>query len=309
LARRGHSVTVVCPDPPPDWFDLGSARWEQSPFASSIALTRAEIRVATFWTTVEPAIAGAVGPVFHLCQGYEASFSFYAKDRDRIHAAYALPTRKLVVAPHLLEQLTRDGHSPLSLIGQVFEPAEFPPSPGRRFDKDVPEVLVVGPLEADVKGIRETLEAVLAVRKRGGRFGLRRISTTPPSDEERALGIASRHDLSLSPVEMARAYQAADLLIGPSHPQEGFGLPVLEALSSGLPCLLSDTPGHRFIAGEAAAYFAVGDARALAEALAGLLGNPSNRQELSRRGPFEARRFSTGAVVDRLLLEFRKSLM
>ncbi len=56
LARRGHCVSLVCPDPAPDWFILRAARWETSEFQFSKALQTAEIRVATFWSTVSSAI-------------------------------------------------------------------------------------------------------------------------------------------------------------------------------------------------------------------------------------------------------------
>ena len=107
---------------------------------------------------------------------------------------------------------------------------------------------------------------------------------------------------------MARAYREADLLLGPSHSEEGFGLPVLEALSSGLPSLLSDTPGHRHIAREAAERFREGDPISAADALQRLLRNGARRAELSRLGPTEARRFSTANVADRLEREFARAL-
>jgi glycosyltransferase involved in cell wall biosynthesis len=256
---------------------------------------------------VAPAVACARGPVFHLCQGYEAAFSFYAKDRDRIRAAYALPTRKLVVAPHLAERLQQEGFRGAVVIGQAFDAAEFPPAEGRRFDADPPEVLLVGPYEADVKGVREALEAVRIARERGTRLRLRRISVTPPAAQERVLGLADRHDVSCPPREIARAYREADILLGPSHSDEGFGLPVLEALSSGLPSLLSDTPGHRHIAREAADHFREGDAVSAADALQSLIINRARRVQLSRLGPTEAMRFSTAKVADRLEEEFARA--
>ncbi len=193
------------------------------------------------------------------------------------------------------------------MVGQAFASEEFPPPSARRFDADTPEILLVGTFEADVKGIRESLEALGAMRARGRRFRLKRISATPPAVEETALGLAEEHRVAILPREMAAAYRSADLLIGPCHPEEGFGLPVLEALASGLPVVLSDTPGHRHIARETAAYFPCGDAPALARALESLLDDPDRRRRLSGLGPAEAGRFRTSDVVDRLFEEFGRA--
>lgn len=307
LARAGVAVTLVCPSPPPDWFPIEAAAWEQSEFSRSSALPASDVRVATFWTTVAPAVFGARGPVFHLCQGYEGDLSFYAALRDGIRAAYARPTHKLAVAPHVAERLRQEGYGPVAMIGQAFESEEFPPAASRRFDAQVPAILLVGTFEADVKGIRESLEALAMARARGLKFRLRRISATPPAEEERALRLAEEHRVGLLPREMSAAYRSSDLLIGPCHPEEGFGLPVLEALSSGLPVLLSDTPGHRHIAREAAAYFPCGDAPALSRALESLLADPARRRRLSALGPAEAGRFRTADVVGRLLEEFDRA--
>ena len=114
--------------------------------------------------------------------------------------------------------------------------------------------------------------------------------------------------MRLPPVEMARTYRESDLLIGPSHPEEGFGLHVLEALSSGLPVLISDTPSHRHIARQAAEYFKWGESQDILVKLKNLLNNPSRLSELSEMGPPEAGRFSTATVTDRLVQLFNRSL-
>lgn len=307
LARRGLAVTLVSPSAPPTWFPLKGARWEESEFSRSPALVDADIRVATFWTTVGPAVKGARGPVFHLCQGYEADFTFYADRREEILAAYALPTRKLAIAPHIEQRLRAEGYSPAPFIGQAFDAEEFSVARGRRFDADCPMILLVGTFEADVKGIREALEALQAARASGMRFRLRRISTTPVSDGERAFGLADEHSVGLLPGEMVAAYRSSDLLIAPNHLEEGFDLPALEAISCGLPVLISDTPGHRFIAREAAAFFPAGDAAGLLLALRAILNDPLRRSQLSELGPREASRFSTAKVADRLLAEFENA--
>ncbi len=63
------------------------------------------------------------------------------------------------------------------------------------------------------------------------------------------------------------AYRHAAALLAPSH-DEGFGLPVAEALAHGLPVFASDIPAHREAGGPWAAYFSPGDAAALAALLA-----------------------------------------
>jgi len=75
LARRGHRVTVVSPEPAPEWFRLARARFERSAFRDSAGFAEADVRVATFYRTVPVALENARGPVFHLSQGYEGEIA------------------------------------------------------------------------------------------------------------------------------------------------------------------------------------------------------------------------------------------
>ena len=193
-------------------------------------------------------------------------------------------------------------------MGQTFDPQEFPVAKARSFVTHPPRVLLVGIFEADVKGIQEALEALAEVHGSGVEFALHRVSQLPRSEKEHNIFPAHEYFHRLLPYQIAQAYRNCDLLIGPSHPEEGFGLPVLEALSSGLPVLLSDTPGHRHIAREAAAYFPCGDVSTLASQIAALLQNSAHRAELSAKGPIETTRFSTADVADKLLGVFTKVL-
>ncbi len=65
----------------------------------------------------------------------------------------------------------------------------------------------------------------------------------------------------------------ASALVLPSR-DEGFGLPVLEALAAGTPVVCSDLPVLREVGGTHAAYAPVGDVEAFAAALAGVLADP-----------------------------------
>ena len=307
LARRGHRVTVVSPGPRPEWFDLSQAHFERSAFGDSAALARAELRVATFWTTVAPALTGAACPVFHLCQGYEGDFTFYAGSLPDIERAYRAPTIKLTVSETLARRLEERGFGPATTVGQAFDPHGFFPAPPARAPSDPPTVLVVGPYEADVKGIPIAFAGLALWRRRGGRFRLRRVSPLPAGDAEKAWGLVDEYHHLLPPDRMPFAYRASDSFIGPSRPAEGFGLPVLEALACGVPCLLSDTPGHREIAGEAAWYFVDGDPDALAESLARLRANGGG-DRARRLGPAAAARFDTARVAERLEAAFVAAL-
>lgn len=306
LARRGHHVGIVSPDGRPDWFPLARAHFERSGFRDSAELARADVRVATFWTTVAPALDGAAGPVFHMCQGYEGDFSFYAASRPAIEKAYRAPTLKLTVSGTLALRLDEKGFGPAIDVGQAFEPDGFAPGP-ERIPADPPVVLLVGAYEADVKGLPVALAGLVLWRRRGGRFRVRRVSPFPASDEEKTWGVVDEYHHRLLPERMPFAYRASDLFVAPSRPEEGFGLPALEALACGLPCLLSDTPGHREFAGEAAWYFPDGDPHALADRLPDLLSD-SSRVRARRDGPAAAARYSAARVAQRLEMVFRDAL-
>ncbi len=298
LARRGHRVTVVSPEPAPGWFPLLRAEFERSSFSKARALVTAEVRVATFWRTVPAALAGAAGPVFHLSQGYEGHFGFYRDLWPEIEAVYRLPTRKLAISKTLASVLEARGFGPVVDVGQAFDPREFAPGPARPTG-DPPIVLVVGTFEADVKGIDIALKGLELLRARGGRFRLRRVSTLPPSESERSLDLTDEFHHHLPPERMPFAYRSCDVFVGPSRSEEGFGLPVVEALASGVPTLLSDTPGHREIGGDAAWYFRDGDPESLAEALPALLTAPA-RAHARARGPAATAGYDPAGVAQRL---------
>jgi len=76
--------------------------------------------------------------------------------------------------------------------------------------------------------------------------------------------------------ELADAFRRASVFAFLSE-YEGFGLPPLEALASGIPPVLLDTPVAREVCGPAARYVPSGDVPAIAAALTELLRNPGAR--------------------------------
>jgi glycosyltransferase involved in cell wall biosynthesis len=83
--------------------------------------------------------------------------------------------------------------------------------------------------------------------------------------------------------QLANLYSGADALVMPSR-YEGFGLPVVEAMASGCPVVLSDIDAFVEIADEAARYFPVGDAGALAALLDQIHGDAELRRTSRETG-------------------------
>jgi glycosyltransferase involved in cell wall biosynthesis len=92
----------------------------------------------------------------------------------------------------------------------------------------------------------------------------------------------------VSPEQLAGWYAGASIFAFPSQ-DEGFGMPVLEAMAAGLPVVTSDRSALPEVAGDAALLVDPGDTEALRGALCELIGNVDLRLDLTRRGIERAR--------------------
>ncbi len=83
--------------------------------------------------------------------------------------------------------------------------------------------------------------------------------------------------------DLPALYQGAEMLVFPSL-YEGFGMPLLEAMASGLPVVASDTSSHREVLGEAAVFVSPRDPESLARAVKELLLDQAQRRALAASG-------------------------
>lgn len=77
---------------------------------------------------------------------------------------------------------------------------------------------------------------------------------------------------------------------------EGFGMPVAEALSLGIPTVCSDIPVLDEVAGNAALRFSKDSAQELSAALHRITEDETLRADLRRKGPEQARKFNWSAI-------------
>ena len=114
----------------------------------------------------------------------------------------------------------------------------------------------------------------------------------------RSLGIADSVHWRIDPddEELAQCYRRASVMVFPSL-YEGFGWPVLEAMSFGLPLVTSDAGSLPEVVGNPAACFDPANELGMAEAVVGLLASPEAHAAAVERGLARAKAFSETAFA------------
>jgi len=129
---------------------------------------------------------------------------------------------------------------------------------------------------------------------------LRAVEESPRRADINVLGYVSRQALD-------RLYQRAGIFAFPSL-DEGFGMPVLDAMAHGVPTLTSARSALPEVAGDAALLIDPLDTEAIANGLARLAEDASLRTELIRQGFRRAREFSWESAVQKTWNVYREIL-
>jgi len=125
-----------------------------------------------------------------------------------------------------------------------------------------------------------------------------RIGASRSRERIRVLGYVSR-------AELANWYARATIFAFPSL-DEGFGMPVLEAMASGTPVIASNRAAVPEVAGDAAWLVDAEDTEELAGAIVALTRDPERRAELSRRGLERAAKFTWAEAVEKTWQVYRE---
>lgn len=206
--------------------------------------------------------------------------------RDDLVRHYGVPVDRISVAPASVDPRL------IALLDSTPEERDGPAT-----------VLVVGNV-LPRKNVVVVGRAVAILRDRGLDVRLRLVGSVPGSGRPLAAELArllgdhlvlSGH---LSPAGLARAYRSAHVLAFPSL-YEGFGIPVLEAMTAGLPVVVSDRGALPEVTGGAGVVVPAMDPHAWADALSSVLAEDTAR-ELADLGRSRAQCFTwagSAAVV------------
>jgi glycosyltransferase involved in cell wall biosynthesis len=206
--------------------------------------------------------------------------------KDDLVARFCIEEEKVRVIPLGLDR---------SFLEEI--PAEELEATRRRYDLPGSFLLFVGAQEPR-KNLLPLLEALKIVHLHGHQISL--VLVGPPGDDSNQL-LVRAEKLGLAPwlimtgylpeEEVRRIYRLAAAFVFPSL-CEGFGLPLLEAMASGLPVAASFNSAIPEVCGDAALYFRPGSPENIAERIISLLEDNSVREDLAAKGKNRAQEFS-----------------
>jgi len=175
---------------------------------------------------------------------------------------------------------------------------------------DSPYFLLIGQ-NAPYKAHDLAMRAFAAASPRGALLGVvqRRMPGRGLDRLARELGIEDRMRwFSTLPIgDLVALIQHATALVQPSL-DEGFGMPVLEAMASGCPVIASDIAPLREVSAGAALHVPVRDVAALAAAMRRVASDGPLRAELSAKGLERARAFSWDRCARETLAVYRDAM-
>jgi glycosyltransferase involved in cell wall biosynthesis len=276
LNEMGYETLLITKNLPAD-LNLADLNLYEKPIIvkTDDDIPECDIYVGTLYSDVKMLFQRGKGKVVHLCQGYEpvdfisrikgetvtekyirkgVLFLYkyidvlkFKKKIKRIESIYALPTIKAAVSRHLVELIERRFHQKCFLIQNGIDLSVFYPNEGRVWGENGRiRILSVGPMQVGFKGIPDTLRSIKILKDRGIRLEFTRVSPHPPSEEEVVVGkVVDHYHMNLMEKEMAALYRNTDIFISSSLEGEGFGLPAMEALASGVPSILTEISSYK----------------------------------------------------------------
>jgi len=221
-----------------------------------------------------------------------------AKSRaiEEKRAAIANASRIVVPSAGTRDELVRLGGVDPARIAVIHHGARMPRPGAEHPEGGRPYLLHVGARKR-YKDFATAVRAFAALQRSGFDGALLTVTRTGFDAEERALqrelGLreGSVRTVAADDAALSTLYAHARALVVPSR-GEGFGIPILEAMSLGCPVACMRVVGCAEVAGDAALLAEAGDDRALAANLARLVEDGEARRACVERGLARARELS-----------------
>lgn len=298
LIKRGHRVVIRALKGDHDWYpyplNVNYVDRLDMPFSQG---HEPDVAICTYWTTVAPGIRLAAPVTLHLCQGYEGDVTELKSVHPDIVSAYSQRVPKITVGEWLSERLFEvfgNDRFPVYNVGQIVDTLLFT---RRRmyinnwFPKFMRcllpiNIMVVGDYMISCKGIADALKAVAILRQEFNHVRLIRASLFPVTAEEQRITPVDESYVKLHPRQMVSMFLKTDLLLAPSLPQEGFGLPAAEAMACGIPVVLTKIPSYLSFDSthDYACFVDIHSPEAIAACASSILNNRKQYTRLHRRG-------------------------
>ncbi|MCA8969926.1 MAG: glycosyltransferase [Planctomycetes bacterium] len=323
LHARGHEVTVLCRSPAPTWYEPRCTFATVDDFGAIDAIDGSGGILVGTWCRTVPSTLGVPNAIpVHFCQGYEGDDPQHEDHLWTIERIYRLPAHKIVISDFLARRVASlFGDREMTVVPYGIRDDLFGPS--TRDDRTPPRgrghgplrVGLIGPYDVPWKDIKVGIEALrIASGERG--IEVVRVSPTPITDRERATwgDLRVEEHTAVDLERMASLYRTLDVFLGTSNGgAEGFFLPAVEAMASGVPCILTDiecfhthgTDDDRLRA-DHAMFVPVGDAGAMARAINELAVDRSLWSQLAKRGLEVASHHTFSKHVDAIESVFSK---
>jgi glycosyltransferase involved in cell wall biosynthesis len=219
-----------------------------------------------------------------------------------------------------VESITRIDEAPAPIFGQVNDAVGTSDMLMRLgLAEKQPLLLYVGGINPH-KNLESLLRALAGLRQNG--VPCFHLALVGEEGKDSALGcyreiMALRRELGLedhvtltgfvSDADLVLLYNAADALILPSL-DEGFGLPVVEAMACGLPVAVSARGALPDLVGDAGLSFDPLDVSSITQAIARLLRDADLRRTLGERGLARAQEFSWARSARQMMAVFETAV-
>ena len=189
--------------------------------------------------------------------------------------------------------------------------ADFKPGLARPANQSYPYFLYVGN-RGGYKDCQTSIEAFSRIAKANPDLRLLLVGGGDLRGNERKLlkklGLSNNvEQISVSNEDLPSYYSNALALLYPTR-YEGFGLPLVEAMASGVPILASDIEINHEICEDAATYFSVGDSERLASQMQQLLTDPQAVSDKIKLGLIRARDFTWAKCAQKTAIAYRALL-